>query len=249
MSLLSDWMPDLPEWLAENAPYRTKKVFDTYLAARALTEIPKEWASSRSVSSEPVEAPEDDSTELITRSPVPQVLPTANPVEAQRLKDELLDESAKTPAFESGAATPANIFIVHGHDEAARDSVRIAVHDLTGIVPTSLAEKPGRGDTIIEKFEKIGGEASYVIVLLTPDDVGQTSAEHDAGSPPTPRARQNVVLELGYFIGKIGRANVVVLDADVERPSDLAGLSYVKYPGLNWKDELRKELKEAGLTL
>ncbi|WP_322412119.1 TIR domain-containing protein [Microbacterium invictum] len=98
----------------------------------------------------------------------------------------------------------------------------------------------------MEKFEKRGGSASYVILLLTPDDVGQTISEHQAGSTPSLRARQNVVLELGYFIGKIGRENVVVMDADVERPSDLAGLSYVAYPGLNWKDELRKEFKEAG---
>ncbi|AOX67847.1 hypothetical protein BJK06_15045 [Curtobacterium sp. BH-2-1-1] len=139
------------------------------------------------------------------------------------------------------------MFIVHGHDDAALNSIRIFVHKHTGIMPTSLAEEAGRGQTIIEKFETYGDATSFVIVLLTPDDVGQTIGNHQAGTEPNPRARQNVVLELGYFIGKIGRKNVVVVDADVERPSDLAGLSYVEYPGLNWKDALRTELVAAGL--
>ena len=69
-----------------------------------------------------------------------------------------------------------------------------------------------------------------MIVLLTPDDVGQTVAAHEASEKPNLRARQNVVLELGYFIGKIGRDKMVVVDAKVERPSDLQGLSYVEYP-------------------
>ena len=142
-----------------------------------------------------------------------------------------------------------NLFIVHGHDEAARDSIRIYVHKLTGVMPISLAEEPGRGKTIMEKFETYGTAASFVIVLLTPDDVGQTVADRDAGTTPNFRARQNVVLELGYFIGKIGRDNIVVVNKDVERPSDLAGLSYVEYPGSNWKDDLRVELHAAALTL
>ncbi|OUE09878.1 putative nucleotide-binding protein containing TIR-like domain protein [Clavibacter michiganensis] len=145
------------------------------------------------------------------------------------------------------AEQPASIFIVHGHDEAALNSIRIFVYKHTGIMPISLAEEAGRGQTIIEKFETYGVAASFVIVLLTPDDVGQTIGSHQAGTEPNARARQNVVLELGYFIGKIGRENIVVVDADVERPSDLAGLSYVEYPGSNWKDALRTELDAAGL--
>lgn len=145
------------------------------------------------------------------------------------------------------ASQAPSIFIVHGHDEAALNSIRIYVHEVTGLMPVSLAEEAGRGQTIIEKFEAIGAEASFVIVLPTPDDVGQANAAFQAKIAPDPRARQNVVLELGYFIGKIGRESVVVVDADVERPSDLAGLSYVQYPGSNWKDSLRTELDAAGL--
>lgn len=115
-------------------------------------------------------------------------------------------------------------------------------------MPTSLAEEAGNGATIIKKFESHGVKTSFAIVLLTPDDVGQTVAAQETGLAPNPRTRQNVVLELGYFIGKIGRKKIVAIDATVERPSDLAGLSYVKYPGDNWKDALRVELEAAGLT-
>ena len=115
-------------------------------------------------------------------------------------------------------------------------------------MPTSLAKEAGNGATIIEKFESHGAKTSFAIVLLTPDDVGQTVAAQETGLISNPRIRQNVVLEVGYFIGKIGRKKIVAIDATVERPSDLAGLSYVEYPGDNWKDALRGELEAAGLT-
>ncbi len=141
------------------------------------------------------------------------------------------------------------IFVVHGHDEAALHSIQVYVHRETGIMPISLAQEAGASMTIIEKFESYGEKTSYAIVLLTPDDVGQTLGDQSAGLPPSPRARQNVVLELGYFISALGRKNIVVVNAGVERPSDLAGVGYVQYPGTNWKDDLRKELATAGLTV
>ncbi|APF35846.1 hypothetical protein BO218_12500 [Microbacterium paludicola] len=143
--------------------------------------------------------------------------------------------------------TKPKIFIVHGHDEAAMLRASQHVYSLTGVYPTSLADQAGGGDTIIEKFERIGGEADYAIVVLTGDDVGQTTAAHHEEKEPSPRARQNVILELGYFMGALTRQHVIVLDAGVERPSDIAGLSYVAYSG-DWKDDLRKELKHRGLT-
>ena len=115
-------------------------------------------------------------------------------------------------------------------------------------MPISLAEEPGRGRTIIEKFEEYGSTSSFVIVLLSPDDVGQTQVDSELNVEPKPRARQNVILELGYFIGKIGRENIVVMNGGVEKPSDLAGLSYIAYPGDNWKYELHSELAAVSLT-
>jgi predicted nucleotide-binding protein len=102
-------------------------------------------------------------------------------------------------------------------------------------MPEILADSPGRGDTIIEKFERRANDATFAHVLLTPDDVGHAKAAGDLN----PRARQNVVLELGYFFGQLGRQNVVVLNAGVEQPSDVNGINYIAYPGQNWKYDLQ----------
>ena len=89
-----------------------------------------------------------------------------------------------------------------------------------GIKPVVLFEEPGKGQTIIEKLES-NSDVLFAVVLLTPDDFGQATEEGKL----QPRARQNVVLELGYFLGKLGRANVAVLyDESVELPSDYHGV-------------------------
>jgi len=249
MELLADAMPDLPEWTAANAPQRTQRIFRQYLDARDPSEVPEAWTNSPVVPTtwtrrveDPIDdfAPEDShaysSSSITSDAVVPEAAADARGAEIEPFPDT------------SDNQRPRKIFIVHGHDEAAMNSVRVYVHRETGIMPISLAEEAGRGQTIIEKFESYGEQASFVIVLLTPDDVGQTSADRDNGMRPNPRARQNVVLELGYFIGSIGRAAITVVNAGVERPSDLAGLSYVDYPGTNWKDDLRQELLALGLT-
>lgn len=273
MDLLADSMPDLPEWIEANAPARTKRLFREYLAARDSSEIPEQWRSSDS--SESTAQSTGAATALIAPEPAPwedHDTPALHedsdpfPWEPAAPSASGPTEPASWGTTQAGIVPPASeagptsagdpldpvpsvqrsLFIVHGHDEAAMNSVRTYVARHTGSLPVSLAEEAGRGRTIIEKFEAHGKAASYVIVLLTPDDVGQTVGAHQAGDEPSKRARQNVVFELGYFIGKIGRANVTVLDASVERPSDLAGLNYISYPGLNWKDELREELVAAG---
>lgn len=136
-----------------------------------------------------------------------------------------------------------SIFIVHGHDTAASNSIRLFVHDVLGAVPTSLADEPAQGRTIIEKFEEVANTSARVIVLMTPDDLGESSGLAQNGQL-RPRARQNVVLELGYFIGKLGRSRVIVINAGVEIPSDISGFNYVAYPGENWKHDLRRELEQ-----
>lgn len=253
MELLGDSMEDLPTWVAANAPSRTKRLFNEYIAARDLSEIPSQWINSHYVTDTPEETEPVATVPGETEPFVAAALPWETDV---TVGATIVEQTAPTsqPAVTTGPGPAAalaplpNIFIVHGHDEAALNSIRIYVHKLTRVMPISLAEEPGKGKTIIEKFEAYGAEASFVIVLLTPDDVGHTVAAQEAAETPNPRARQNVVLELGYFIGKIGRDRVVVVDANVERPSDLAGLSYVEYPGTNWKDDLRVELHAAELT-
>jgi predicted nucleotide-binding protein len=252
MDLFADSMPNLVMWVGEHAPNRTRKLFEDYLQSRDASEIPPAWRST------PTNGMEEDLEGWLMETPSStaptvswqeelynQQSFTAAPAAASAAEPSAMPSAI--PSSVPAAEQPESIFIVHGHDEAALNSIRIFVHKHTGLMPISLAEEAGRGQTIIEKFETYGVAASFVIVLLTPDDVGQTIGNHQAGAEPKARARQNVVLELGYFIGKVGRENIVVVDADVERPSDLAGLSYVEYPGSNWKDSLRTELDAAGL--
>ena len=137
------------------------------------------------------------------------------------------------------------IFIVHGHEKALIEQVARFAEKLE-IIPIILFEQPGKGNTVIEKLEN-NSDVACSIVLLTPDDVGKAAKEENLN----PRARQNVILELGYFIGKLGRENVIVLyDESVELPSDYKGIEYVKIdPEGAWKLKIAKEMKAAGLKI
>ncbi len=139
------------------------------------------------------------------------------------------------------------VFVVHGHDEAAK----LAIADFVkrfDLNPIILDEKANEGQTIIEKFEAHAGEAGYAIILLTPDDVG---AAKDNANDLKPRARQNVILELGYFMGQLGRNRVCVLyRGNVELPSDIHGIAYVPMNNpAEWQLKLAKEMKQTGLPI
>ena len=139
------------------------------------------------------------------------------------------------------------VFVVHGHDEAAKQTVARFLEGLE-LEPVILQEQPSQGRTIIEKFEDYAGEVSFAVVLGTPDDVGGLANEPDKQQP---RMRQNVLLELGYFAGKIGRKRVcALLKGEVERPSDYDGVIYITLDDFGgWRMELAKELKAAGLPV
>ncbi len=146
---------------------------------------------------------------------------------------------------DKGSATK-KVFVVHGHDERARDAVARFLSRLE-LEPIILHEQANRGRTIIEKFED-HADAGFAVVLLTPDDIG--AAEEDQGNLK-PRARQNVILELGFFIGKLGREKVCALRAhDIETPSDFEGVVYIVLDELGaWKMALARELKAAGFDI
>lgn len=139
-----------------------------------------------------------------------------------------------------------DIFIVHGQDEAVKESVARFIEKLR-LRAVILHEQPNAGKTIIEKFET-HANVGYAVVLLTPDDIGYPKAKPDEAKP---HARQNVIFELGYFIGRLGRERVCALYKDmVELPSDFAGVLYVKLDDDGaWKLSLAKELKNAGFSV
>ncbi|MEM7014202.1 MAG: nucleotide-binding protein [Verrucomicrobiota bacterium] len=137
------------------------------------------------------------------------------------------------------------IFLVHGHDPEIKQSVARFLERLDFEV-IILHEQASGGETIIEKFER-NSEVSYAVVLLSPDDVG---AAKDKSTDLQPRARQNVILELGYFVGKLGRSNVCPLvKGPLEVPSDFHGVVYVPFEGEGWKIHLVKELKHVGFRI
>ena len=138
------------------------------------------------------------------------------------------------------------VFVVHGRDNEAKQTVARFLEKL-GLEAVILHERSNAGLTIIEKFEK-HSEVAYAVVLMTPDDVGALRTEK---ASLRGRARQNVIFELGYFMGKLGRNHVCALvKGDIERPSDSDAIIYIPLdPNDGWKLLLAKELKEAGLQV
>jgi predicted nucleotide-binding protein len=138
------------------------------------------------------------------------------------------------------------VFIVHGHDQAARETVARFLERL-GVQAIILHEQANVGRTIIEKLEH-HSDVDFAVIILTPDDVGNSATQ---ANKLNPRARQNVILELGYFVGKLGRSNVCALyQAALELPTDYVGVGYVSMdPGGGWRLSLAKELRTAGFDI
>lgn len=139
------------------------------------------------------------------------------------------------------APSSNKVFIVHGHDGEARETVARFLEKI-GFEAIILHEQANQGRTVIEKVEA-HGDVGFAVVLLTPDDEGCSK-----GGQLEPRARQNVLLELGYFIGRLGRNRVCALKrGNLEIPSDFAGVVWEKMDsGNGWKLALARELKVAG---
>lgn len=140
-----------------------------------------------------------------------------------------------------------HVFIVHGHDQTAKQSIARFVEKF-GLKSIILDEQANKGQTIIDKFEENADKARFAIVLLTPDDVG---APKDQTGDLKPRARQNVILELGYFLCGLGRERVCVLHkGGVEPPSDIQGIVYVSMNNPDeWQLKLAREMKKVGLPI
>jgi predicted nucleotide-binding protein len=138
---------------------------------------------------------------------------------------------------------PRAVFIVHGHDEASRETVARFLEKI-GFRAVILHEQANKGRTLITKFKDEAAGIGFAVVLMTPDDVGSA-----AGDNLKPRARQNVIFELGFFIGALGPERVAALVAgDVELPSDYDGVVYISLEG-DWRTRLARELQAAGYEI
>ena len=164
----------------------------------------------------------------------------------QEVEDYGLESLSTDSRTLSGVPLTTNgVFIVHGRDNGAKETVARFLEKLE-LNPIILHEQPDVGQTIVEKFER-NADVGFAVVILTPDDVGALAS---ASEDLQPRARQNVVFELGYFVGKIGRSRVcAMVRGKVEIPTDYLGIVYIQLEGDEWKLRLVKELKEAGFDV
>ena len=137
------------------------------------------------------------------------------------------------------------VFVIHGRDHGTRDTVTRFLEKLD-LEVVILQEQPDQGHTVIEKFEKYA-QCDFAIALFTPDDIGG----HNDDDHLQPRARQNVIFEFGYFIGKFGRHRVrALVKGNPEIPSDYSGVLYIPIDDLgSWKVALVREMKGAGFTI
>lgn len=160
------------------------------------------------------------------------------------LEEKLLDIEPETSTQGKSTQFPNNgqIFIVHGHDELIKQSVARFLEKLD-LKPIILHEQPNQGKTLIEKLEMHSALVDFAIILLTPDDKGYPA---DDPKKIRDRARQNVILELGLFVGLLGRNRVCALyKGDIEVPSDYAGVVYIPLDERDgWKLSLAKEIKQ-----
>lgn len=147
---------------------------------------------------------------------------------------------------EMKAINTNKIFIVHGHNETIKEKVARLLENLK-LEPIILHEQTDNGMTIIEKFEQHSNDVNFAIILLTADDEGKAKTEKDY----KPRARQNVIFEMGYFFAKLGRKNVFLLkENEVENPSDLSGIIYTPYDDQEaWRYILVKQLRQLGYNV
>ena len=137
------------------------------------------------------------------------------------------------------------VFVVHGHDEEAKQTLARFLQQID-LVPIILHEQVNQGRTIIEKFEE-NADVGFAVVLVTPDDVGGSKNETNLKS----RARENVILELGYFVGALGRTRVCALRrGEVDLPSDYLGVVYTDMDTAGaWKTRLAREIDAAGIEI
>lgn len=176
-----------------------------------------------------------------------QLLNLLNVIAEDLQLDTVINEPKKLA--DKSSPNSNNVFIVHGHNEEMKLAVARTIEKLK-LNPIILHEQPSKGKTIIEKFTD-NSEVSFAVVLLSADDISYNKSE----KPETAkyRARQNVIFELGYFIGKLGRDRVLALheqENDFEIPSDYSGVLFVPFDKSgNWRFDLVKELKALGISV
>jgi predicted nucleotide-binding protein len=152
---------------------------------------------------------------------------------------------------EAAPAASRRVFVVYGHDEAAKTQLE-AMLRRWDLEPLIMDQLPSEGQTLIEKLEKYtSSDVGFAVVLATPDDEAYARGKQDEKRY---RARQNVVIELGLLLAKLGRPKVAILlknQDEMERPSDIQGLIYLPFRDdvAEAKVPLAKEMEKQGIRI
>lgn len=166
--------------------------------------------------------------------------------------EEIYHTGTSTLEKSTSVTKKQNIFIVHGHDSDAKDQLELCLHRM-GLTPFAIMNNAGSGQTLIEALEgSIGKDftTGYGIVLMTPDDMGY--AQKDGPNAVEPRARQNVILEMGMLLASLTRKRMlVIIKGHLELPSDIEGLIRVHYNAhiREIAGKVAQNLQNAGFTI
>lgn len=171
--------------------------------------------------------------------------------ESEGTKDiQLIQPTPSVNAYQPGAAgekrrSSNRVFIVHGRNEPTRISV-VEFLKRIGMEPIVLHEQPNMGRHLLTKFMQEAELVTFAVILMTDDDIGGLDQDNMRA-----RARQNVILELGYFLSYLGQPNVCALiTPGLETPSDFDGIAYIKMDeGGHWQVELERELLAAAMPV
>lgn len=220
-------MPEFTVWHTNVERYLEKKYGNKSLELRKLRMRP--FGPIATV----IGAPHDESIECVRDM-------SATLLELKGYLEE--ENDGIMQACEQVSSPSDRVFIIHGHDGEIKEAVARLL-EKQGIEPIILNEQANQGQTIIEKFERYT-DVNAAIALFTNDDIGSAKNSDDK----KPRARQNVVFEAGYFMGKLGRNKVILIaEKGIEIPSDLHGVVYTDRG--NWQFEVCKELSVMGYTI
>jgi predicted nucleotide-binding protein len=189
----------------------------------------------------------------------PQPAPAVSKQEAPKLASDLAQEFRAATEPRTSREQNTSVFVVHGHNADALSKLEecLAILGITAVVLSRQDESP---QSLFQKFMSVANKAQFAIVLLGADDYGASRIQYEAANVADRalqfRARQNVILELGFFYGQLGWENVFVLYQEpdrvfpnFERPSDLDGVVFDSITGTGWKRKLEIRLSQAGFQL
>ena len=167
------------------------------------------------------------------------------------LRKALVDGASAGPSAPARTKGTRSVFVVYGHDTTAKTQLD-AMLRRWGLAPLIMDELTSEGQTIIEKLERYtSSDIAFGVVLATPDDIGYQVGREDEQRC---RARQNVILELGLLLAKLGRSKIAILiksQENMERPSDIQGLIYLPFNDTveETKVQLAKEMQKQGIEV